>query len=188
MSTIGPNEIRKGIKLDIDGQLFVVTDFKHIAPGNWRAMVETTLKSLKTGQVRKRTFRMSDQLTRADVTETKMNFLYKDAEGYHFMDSSTYDQYVVSEELVGDVRYYIRDGDECTVQVHEGRAIGVEGPMFVELEVKQTEPQVKGATASASYKPATLSTGLVVKVPGFINVGDRIKIDTRTNEYVERVK
>jgi len=188
MSIIGPNEIRKGIKLEIDGQLFVVTDFKHITPGNWRAMVETTMKSLKTGQVLKRTFRMSDQLNRADVTETKMNYLYKDPEGYHFMDNGNYEQYLISEELMGDVKFYIRDGDECTVQLFEGQAIGVVGPMFVELEIVQTEPQVKGSTASASYKPATLSTGLIVKVPPFITIGDKIKVDTRTNEYVERVK
>lgn len=188
MSTISPNEIRKGIKLEIEGQLYVVTDTKHIAPGNWRAMLETTMKNLKTGNILKRTFRMSDVLTRADVVEKKMDFLYKDGEGYHFMDKETYEQYAVSEELVGDVRYYIKDGDECTVQIHDGNAIGVEGPMFVELEITETEPQVRGATASASYKPATLSTGLIVKVPPFINIGDKIKIDTRTNEYVERVK
>ncbi|MBI4863894.1 MAG: elongation factor P [Candidatus Riflebacteria bacterium] len=188
MSIIGPNEIRKGIKLEIDGQLFVVTDFKHIAPGNWRAMVETTMKSLKTGQVLKKTFRMSDQLTRAEVTEQKMNYLYKDADGYHFMDNTSYEQFVVSEELIGDVKFYIKEEDECTVQIHEGIAIGVEGPMFVTLEVTDTQPQVKGATASSSYKPATLSTGLQVKVPPFINIGDKIKVDTRTNEYVERAK
>jgi elongation factor P len=188
MSIIGPNEIRKGVKLEFEGQLYVVTDTKHIAPGNWRAMLETTMKNLRTGAVLKRTFRMSEQLTRADVNETKMNFLYKDAEGFHFMDNGTYEQYAVSEELIGDVKFYIKDGDECTVQIHEGIAIGVEGPMFVELEITDTQPQVKGATASASYKPATTSTGLFVKVPPFINIGDKVKIDTRTNEYVERVK
>lgn len=188
MSTISPADIRKGIKLEIDGKLYVVTDTKHIAPGNWRAMLETTMKNLSTGQVIKKTFRMSEQLNRADVIEKKMNFLYKDAEGYHFMDNDSYEQYAVTEELVGDVRYYIKDGDECNVQIYEGRLIGVEGPMFVELDIAETEPQVKGATASASYKPAVTSTGLTVKVPPFINIGDKIKIDTRTNEYVERVK
>lgn len=188
MSQISPSDFRKGIKLEIEGNLFVVTETKHIAPGNWRAMLETTMKNLRTGQVIKKTFRMSEQVTRADVNETKMNFLYKDGEGYHFMDNDTFEQYAVSEELIGDVKYYIRDGDECTVQIYEGAAIGVEGPMFVELEITDTEPQVKGSTASASYKPATLSTGLIVKVPPFINIGDKIKVDTRTNEYVERVK
>jgi elongation factor P len=188
MTVIGPNEVRKGTKLLFDGDLYVVTETQHITPGNWRAMLACKLKSLKTGLTISRTFRMNDALERADVEEKKMGFLYKDDEGYHFMDNQTYEQYRLSTEEIGDAKYYLKDGMECQVQLYDGHPVGMDSPNFVELKIVETEPSLKGATASGGYKPAKLETGLVVKVPQFLSEGEVIRVDTRTNEYVERVK
>ncbi len=187
MTSIGPSEVRKGTKLLIEGELYIVTDTQHITPGNWRAMLACKLKSITSGLVLSRTFRMSDNLERADVEEKQMDFLYQDHEGFHFMDKDTYEQYAVTEEMIGDSKFHLKEGMECAVQIYEESPIGIESPNFVELAVAETEPSLKGATASGGYKPATLETGLVVKVPQFVGEGTVIKIDTRTNEYVERV-
>ncbi|MBI4866737.1 MAG: elongation factor P [Candidatus Wallbacteria bacterium] len=188
MTAISPNEVRKGTKLLFEGDLYVVTETQHIAPGNWRAMLACKLKSLKSGLTISRTFRMRDNLERADVEEKKMDFLYKDQDGWHFMDNESYEQYQLDESELGEAKFYLKDGMACSVQLYEGRPVGIESPNFVDLAIVQTEPTMRGATAAGGYKPATLETGLIVKVPQFLTEGSVIRVDTRTNEYVERVK
>lgn len=181
-------DFRKGLKIEIDNTPYIMVDFQHVKPGKGGAFVRTKLKNLLNGKVTDKTFRAGEKVGKPDIKESSMQFLYSDGEGYHFMDVSTYDQMLISEEQVGDSRYLLKEEIVTEVLEYNGRVIGIELPNFVSLKVAATEPGHKGDTATGGSKPATLETGAEVNVPLFINEGDLLKIDTRSGEYVERVK
>ncbi len=181
-------DFRKNLKIEINGEPFVIVDFLHVKPGKGGAFVRTTLKSLITGNVLERTFRSGEKVDKPDLEEKIMQYLYQSEGQYHFMDSETYDQSFMTEDQLGESRNYLQENVEVTVLFHNGKPIGVEVPIFVELRVVATEPGVKGDTAGGATKPATLETGMTVQVPLFVNEGDVLKIDTRTGKYIERVR
>jgi len=181
-------DFRKGLKIEINGEPFAIVDFLHVKPGKGGAFVRTTLKSLISGNVIDRTFRSGEKIDKPDLEEKEMQFLYESEGEFHFMDNETYEQLFLTEEQLSDARYYLQENVIVTVLFHNGKPIGVEAPMFVELTVTTTEPGVRGDTASGGSKPATLETGLVVQVPLFVNEGEVLKIDTRTGKYIERVR
>ncbi len=182
------SDIRKGLKIQIDGTPFAVVDFQFVKPGKGVAFTRTKLRNMMTGAVIERTYRSGEKLEPANLEERQMQFLYVEGNMYVFMDSTTYDQIQLSEEQLGDNRYYMKDGIVVDVLLFDQNAIGVTPPNFVELEVVSTEPGFKGDTSSGGTKPATLETGLEVNVPLFVNQGEILKIDTRTASYTERVK
>ncbi|MBI5179402.1 MAG: elongation factor P [Nitrospinae bacterium] len=179
--------LRSGMKVELEGNLYVVVSAQHVSPGNKRAFVRARIKNLRTGQLLERTVREGNDFKEPDCEEKEMQYLYKDAVGYHFMDNSTYDQTFLTDDQVGENRNFMQENSMVSFLYHNGVVIGIQIPFFVEMEVKETEPGFKGDTASSASKPATIETGGVVQVPLFINVGDKIKIDTRTGEYLERV-
>jgi elongation factor P len=181
-------DFRKGLKIELNGEPFIIVDFLHVKPGKGGAFVRTTLKSLITGNVLDRTFRSGEKVDKPDLEEKAMQYLYESDGQYHFMDTETYEQFFLTEDQLGESRYYLQENVEVEVLFHNGKAIGVEVPMFVELKVAATEPGVRGDTASGGSKPATLETGMTVQVPLFINEGDVLKIDTRTGKYIERAR
>jgi len=187
MAEIATNEFKRGVKLEIDGDPYEIVDYEHVKPGKGQAFVRVKLKNLKTGNVVEKTYKSGTKLPLADVEERMMQYLYKDNEGYNFMDLNNYEQYTIREETMGDAAKFIQENKEVSVVLYKGIPIGVNLPNFVELAVVETEPGFKGDTAATGTKPATLETGAVVQVPFFIKEGDIVKIDTRTGEYVERV-
>nr|WP_156919054.1 elongation factor P [Hippea sp. KM1] len=184
---IATNEFKRGVKLEIEGEPYEIVDYEHVKPGKGQAFVRVKLKNLKTGNVVEKTYKSGTKLQRAEVEERMMQYLYKDNDGYQFMDLNTYDQYSIPEDVMGDAAKFIQENKEVTVMLYNGVPIGVSLPNFVELKIVETEPGFKGDTAATGTKPATLETGAVVQVPFFLKEGDIIKIDTRTGEYVERV-
>ncbi len=179
--------LRPGLKVELDGKLYVVVTAQHVSPGNKRAFVRARIKDLKTGQVLEQTVRDGNDFRVPDFEEREMQYLYNDAQGYHFMDNDSYDQIFLSEDQVGDNRKWMQENTMVKILYHNGQIISLDIPLFVELAVTATEPGFRGDTASSSTKPATLETGAVINVPLFINVGDKLKIDTRTGEYLSRV-
>lgn len=182
------SDIRKGLKIQIDGTPFAVVDFQFVKPGKGVAFTRTKLRNMMTGAVIERTYRSGEKLEPANLEERQMQFLYVEGNMYVFMDTTTYDQIQLNEEQLGDNRYYLKDGIMVDVLLFDQNAIGVTPPNFVELEVISTEPGFKGDTSSGGTKPAKLETGLEVNVPLFVNQGEILKIDTRTASYTERVK
>ncbi len=180
-------DFRKGLKIELEGKPYIIVDFLHVKPGKGGAFVRTKLKSLVTGAVIERTFRSGEKVDRPSLEEKHMQYLYRDSDGFHFMDTDTYDQVYITADQVGDSASFLSEGLDLTVLYHDNTPISLELPTFVMLPIASTEPGVKGDTASGGTKPARLSTGLVVQVPLFINEGDLLKIDTRTGEYIERV-
>ncbi len=183
-----PSDFRRGLKIEFKGEPYAIVEFLHVKPGKGGAFIRTKLKNLITGRVLDETFRSQDKIGRPDLEEKDMQYLYKDRDGYCFMDNDTYEQVILSEEQVSDYTNFLHENLNISVLYFNGEPIGLELPLTVELAVAQTDPGFKGDTASGGGKPATLETGLVVQVPFFINEGDRLKIDTRTGEYMERVK
>ncbi len=179
---------RNGMTIIIDGDLYSIIDFLHVKPGKGGAFVRTKLKNIRTGRVIDRTFRAGESVERARLDRRQIQYLYRAGDIFFFMDTATYEQMPLSSGLVGDAVDYMAVNTTLDGLFHEDQAIGLELPIFVELRVKETEPGVRGDTASGGSKPATLETGLVVQVPFFINVDDVIKVDTRKGIYVERVK
>ncbi len=173
--------------LSIDGTLFIVQWFQHVKPGKGGAFVKTKLKNLKTGAVLEKTFRSVETVEQVVLEEKIMEFSYSDGENYWFMDTSNYEQVPLTKEVIGDGVIYLKENTRVQAVYYEGNIVGVELPTFVELKVVETEPGFKGDTVSSSYKPATLQTGAVVQAPLFIKVGDVLKIDTRSGEYIQRV-
>jgi elongation factor P len=182
------SDIKKGLKVEIDNQPYTVVEFQFVKPGKGQAFTRTKLKNLVTGSTLERTFKSGEKLKPADVEERQMQFLYKEADMFVFMDTSNYEQIQLAPELVGDDQYYMIDGTMVDVLFINGRASGVRPPNFVELRVASTEPGFKGDTSSNTTKNAKMETGLEVQVPLFIGENEVLKIDTRTNGYVERVK
>jgi len=183
------SDFRKGLKVEFKGEPYIIVDFLHVKPGKGGAFVRTKMKNLVSGRVLEETFRSGEKLERPDLEEKNVQYLYFDPkDGYVFMDEESYEQLHLSEEQVGDNRYYLLENSHLMINMYQGRPIGLDFPTTVNLEVIQSDPGVKGDTATGATKPATLSTGLVVQVPLFINEGDILKVDTRTGEYLERAK
>jgi len=184
---IAAGDFRKGVTIEVDGQVFTVVDFMHVKPGKGAAFVRTKLKNVMTGAVIEKTFSPTEKFEEAVIERREMQYLYNDGELYYFMDTETYEQIPLNYDKVEDAIKYIKENMIVTVKFYKGEAFSVEPPTFVELEVVETEPGFRGDTATGGSKPATVETGAVIQVPLFINVGDKIRIDTRTGEYLERV-
>ena len=180
------SKIRKGLKIEMEGEVYVVVDFLHVKPGKGGAFIRTKLKSLSRGAVIDKTFRSGEKLGRPDLEEKKMQFLYSADQHYCFMDTETYEQTFLTPEQLGESRNLLKENTVITVLFHNKNPITVELPTFVELAIAETEPGEKGDTVSGGTKTAKLETGAVVQVPLFLNTGDAVKVDTRTGEYVER--
>ena len=179
-------DFRKGVTVEIDGQVWSIADFQHVKPGKGAAFVRTRLKNVMTGAVLERTFSPTDKYPKAHIETKEMQYLYSDGELYYFMDVETYEQLPLNHSQVEDAINFIVENENVKVRFFKGNPFSVEAPNFVVLEVTDTEPGFKGDTASNTYKPATLETGYSLQVPLFINTGDKIRIDTRTGEYMER--
>ena len=182
------SDFRKGITFEMNGEPHVVLDFQHVKPGKGAAFVRTKYRNILTGATREEAFNPNDKFPKAHIETKQMQYLYNDGELYYFMDQETYDQVPLTAELVEDAIKYIRENDIATVKFYKDNAFTVEAPNFVDLEVIETEPGVKGDTATNVTKAATVETGAVIQVPIFINEGERIQIDTRSGEYLGRSK
>ena len=184
---ISAGEFRNGITIELDGGLFIITDFQHVKPGKGAAFVRSTLKNLETGTTVERTFRPSEKMPRAHIDRRDLQYLYNDGILYYFMDNENFEQLEMNAGDIGDTMEFVKENETVQVLVHNGRIFGIEPPMFVELEITETEPGFKGDTAQGATKPATVETGAQIKVPLFISAGEKVKIDTRTGEYLGRV-
>ena len=184
---VDTSQFRNGLKIEIGGEPFTMTYFQHVKPGKGGAFVRTKIKNLRTGRVLDKTFRSGEKVDEADVEDKRMQFLYMDGEQLIFMDTETYDQIPFSAEQVGEALKYMLENLEVDVLFWRGRPINIELPSFVEAVVSQTDPGMKGDTASGATKPATIESGAVVQVPLFIKEGEKIRVDTRSGAYVERV-
>ena len=181
-------DLRKGLKFELDGEPYVIVQFEFVKPGKGQALYKCKLKNMVTGVQFDRTFRSGEKFKEADLEETAMEYLYTDGESYCFMNTTTYEQDFLTEDQVSDAKDFLKENTVCNVLLFEGRPIGISLPIFINLRVEKTDPWVKGDTASGDSKPATLETGYILQVPPFVEEGQLIKIDTRTGEYVERVK
>ena len=179
-------EFRNGVTFELDGNVLQVIEFQHVKPGKGAAFVRTKMKNVITGAVTERSFNPTDKVEEAFVERRDMQYLYNDGDLYYFMDTETYEQEPVSKETLGDDFRFVKEEMMCKILSYKGKVFAVEPPMFVELEITETDPGFKGNTATNTLKPATLETGAVIKVPLFINVGEKLKIDTRTGEYLSR--
>ena len=181
------SDIRKGLKIELDGEPYTIVDFQFVKPGKGNAFTRTKIRNLINQSVLDRTFKTGEKITPADTEEREMQFLYNDG-SFHFMDNRNYEQISLDSDVVGDYENYLTENMEIQVSFYKSRPIGLTLPNFVNLAVTETAPGEKGNTVTGANKPATLSTGYSVNVPLFINEGDMLKIDTRSGEYVERVK
>ncbi len=182
------SDFRKGLKIEIEGEPFIIVDFQHVKPGKGGAFVRTRIKSLITGNVNDVTFRSGDKVDTPDLEEREMQFLYETGGEYHFMDTRNYEQLFLTPDQMGESKDFLKENLVIKALFHNKRPIGVEIPTFVELKVTRTEPGMKGDTATGATKPATLESGAVIQVPLFVEEGDVLRIDTRTREYITRVK
>jgi elongation factor P len=182
------SDLRKGLKIEIDGEPYVITQFEFVKPGKGQALYKCKLKNMVTGSQFDKTYRSGEKFNEANLEEVEMEYLYYDGSAYCFMNTTNYNQDLLTEDQLGDAKDLLKENTVCNVLMFEGKAIGVSLPNFVELRVTEAEPWAKGDTAAGSTKPATLETGHVLQVPPFVNEGEKIRIDTRTGQYVERVK
>ena len=179
-------DLRPGMKIELDGAPYVVTDYQWVKPGKGGAFNRTKLRNMRTGSIVERTFRTEEKVEQAVLEERRAQFMYRSDDEFHFMDTETYEQFYLSEAQLGDAQNYLKEEMVVTIVSHREKPLTVEVPIFVELAVAETDPGVRGDTASGGSKPATLETGAVIQVPLFINVGDRLRVDTRTGTYIER--
>jgi elongation factor P len=184
--SVSTNDLKNGMTLNLAGQLWTVLQFLHHKPGKGQAVVRTKLRNVKTGSVQERTFKADEKVGLAIVDRREMQYLYREGDHLVLMDNQTYEQLHVPLEVVGEAASYLVEGASCLVPMHEGTPIGVELPAAVVLTVRDTEPGVKGDRVSGAMKPATLETGATVQVPLFVGQGDRVKVDTRTGQYLSR--
>ncbi len=184
---ITATQLKPGMIIKYEDNIYTVLNVVHITPGNWRGMVQTKLRNIIDGRGFEVRFRSDDKLEVAVLDENEMEYLYMEGDIYYFMDTQTYEQLTLNAELIGDAKSFLSPNIRCKIKFYEGKPVGIELPMTVDLKVVDTPPQIKGATATNSPKPATLETGLVIQVPPFINTGDVVRVDTRTSEYMERV-
>jgi elongation factor P len=185
---IQATQMKRGMCIKHDNDLYRIVSTQHITPGNWRGMVQAKIRNLKTGAIMEHRFRSEDRVERAILDETEMAFLYQDGDMYHFMNNETFEQIGLSEEILGDAVSFLIPNIKLKIEMYEERPVGIELPLTVELKVVETEPAIKGASVSNQNKPAKTETGLVVQVPPFIAEGDVIKIDTSSSAYIERAK
>lgn len=183
---ISAGEFRNGVTFELDGNVFQVVEFQHVKPGKGAAFVRTKLKNVITGGVVEKTFRPTEKMPKAHIDRKTMQYLYEDSGLYYFMDLETYEQIPLSADQVGDSLKFVKENEEVLLLFYKGSVFGIEPPNFVELEITDTEPGFKGDTATGASKPATLETGAIVNVPLFVGPGEKIRIDTRTGEYMER--
>jgi elongation factor P len=181
-------DLKKGVKIEMDGTPYIIVDFLHVKPGKGGAFVRTKLKNLVTGKVLDQTFRSGEKVKRPDLVEREMQFLYREGDNFYMMDNETYEQLALTAEQLGDAVLFLIENLDVKVLLFNQQPVALELPTFVELGVAQTEPGLKGDTASGGSKPATLESGAVIQVPLFINEGERVKVDTRTGSYIERAK
>ena len=181
-------DLRKGLKIEIDGEPYAIVQFEFTKPGKGQALYKCRLKNMVTGAQFDRTFRSGEKFKQPDLDEQEMEYLYSDGEQYCFMNTSSYEQEFLTAEMIGDAINFLKENIVCNILLFDGNPIGISLPIFINLKVEKTDPWVKGDTASGDSKPATLETGYVLLVPPFIEEGEFLKIDTRTGEYVERVK
>jgi elongation factor P len=186
MSSIQATRLKKGMLIKMGQDLFRILDLQHVTPGNLRGFVRVKLRNLRNGALADERLRSEDTIERATLDEVEMQYMYNDSAGYHFMDTSSYEQITLSEEVLGDMVGYLVAESTIRVEFYGAEPVGIELPQTVDLSVVDTMPAIKGATASAQLKPATLETGLVVQVPPFIATGDRIRVNTETGEYQAR--
>ncbi|NLN14965.1 MAG: elongation factor P [Tissierellia bacterium] len=184
---ISAGDIRKGITFVYEGDVYQVIDFQHVKPGKGAAFVRTKIKNVMTGTIKDVTLNPSEKFERANIETKEMQYLYNDGELYYFMDNETYEQLPLEREAVEDSIKFLKENDTATIRFYKGKPFEVMAPNFVELEVVETEPGVKGDTATGATKPATVETGYTLNVPLFVNIGDIIRIDTRTGEYMSRI-
>ena len=184
---ISAGDFRNGLTLEIDGQVMQVLEFQHVKPGKGAAFVRTKMKNVIDGGVVEKTFRPTEKFPQARIDRVDMQYLYQDGDLYNFMNVETYDQIAIGTDIVGDNMKFVKENEMCKVLSYNGSVFAIEAPRFVELEVTETEPGVKGNTATGATKPAIVETGAQVLVPLFVNTGDKLKIDTRTGEYLSRV-
>jgi elongation factor P len=182
------SDFKRGLKIELDGAPYVIVDFQHVKPGKGGAFIRTKLKNLLTGRVLDQTFRSGERVKRPDLMEREMQYLYREGDRFCLMDNENYEQIMLTEEQVGEARLYLTDNLDVKVLFFNQQPVAVEVPTFVELEVTQTEPGVRGDTATGGTKPATMVSGVTIQVPLFINEGDRVRVDTRTGAYIERLK
>ena len=183
---ISAGDFRNGVTIELDNGIYQIIEFQHVKPGKGAAFVRTKLRNIKNGGVVEKTFRPTEKCPQAHIEKRDMQYLYADTDLYNFMDMETYDMIPVSAADLGDNFKFVKEDMLCKILSYKGKVFGVEPPTFVELEITATEPGVKGNTATNATKPATLETGAEIRVPLFINEGDKIRIDTRTGEYMER--
>lgn len=188
MATYSTNEFRGGLKIMIDGDPCTIIENEFVKPGKGQAFNRVKIRNLKTGRVLEKTYRSGESVEAADVIDRDLQYLYSDGEFWHFMDNETYEQYQADENAMGEATKWLLDQDVCSVTLWNGAPISVEAPNFVVLEITETDPGLKGDTSGGGGKPATLETGAVVRVPLFVQIGEKIKVDTRTGEYVSRAK
>lgn len=184
---IDVNDLRKGVTFELDGELYRVLEYQHYKPGRGNAIIRTKLRNLRTGTTVERNFVSGDRVKDIRLDHRTVQFLYSEGDLYYFMDVETFEQPVLSADVLGDAVYYLKEDVELEISSYEGEPLDIELPVTVDLEVMETLPGVKGDTAQSGTKPATLETGLQLQVPLFINVGDVIRVDTRTGEYLGRV-
>jgi len=184
---ISAGDFRNGVTLEIEGNVYQILEFQHVKPGKGAAFVRTKLKNIINGGVVEKTFRPTEKFPAARIDRVDMQYLYSDGDLYHFMNVETFDQIALNSEDVGDALKFVKENEMVKICSHNGNVFAVEAPLFVELEITDTEPGFKGDTATGATKPATVETGAVVYVPLFVETGNKIKIDTRTGEYLSRV-
>jgi elongation factor P len=185
---IDTSDFRNGLSIELEGDIWLIVEFQHVKPGKGGAFVRTRLKNVKTGAVLEKTFRAGEKMEQAILERKPMNYLYSSDGEHFFMDMESFEQVSLPGAILGDGVKYLKENTPVEMLMHREKIIGAEVPLFMELEVAETDPGIRGDTASGGSKPATLETGAVVNVPLFINVGDRVKVDTRNNQYLERAK
>ena len=187
MAVYTAGDFRNGTTFEMEGNVYRVVEFQHVEPGKGSAFVRTKIKNVITGSVLEKTFNPSEKFQSAEIEKREMQYLYSDGDLYYFMDNETYEQMPLNKEQIGDSLKYLKENMNVKILSYKGNVFSIEPPMFIELKVTYTEPGFAGNTATTSGKPATLENGLEINVPMFVNIGDTIKIDTRTGEYLERI-
>jgi elongation factor P len=181
------SEFRRGMAIKLENDVWIITEYQHVSPGNWRAMVRTKLKNAKTGRVMERTFRMTDQIDSIRLESREMQFLYETDGSLHFMDTKSYEQTFIPADFLGEQKQFLKEGNMCTISFMDEKPITLELPNFIDLVVAESEPGVRGDSTTNLMKGAVLETGARVQVPLFVNAGDTVRIDTRTGKYLERI-
>lgn len=184
---VSAGDFRNGLTIELDNNVYQIIEFQHVKPGKGAAFVRTKLKNIKNGGVVEKTFRPTEKCPQARIEKKDMQYLYSDGDLYNFMDTETFDQIALNQESIGDALKFVKENEMVKIVSHNGNVFAIEPPLFVELEITDTEPGFKGDTATGATKPATVETGASVLVPLFVETGDRISIDTRTGDYLKRV-